>query len=147
MRTLIHSAIAVARLGRRKLSRVSRRLRDNAELRERIAATCAFSFIFVFAVASVDAILTGAADWSPGAEAAEYHAAPALTYAPPVFAGAEEAPPPREEIALVSYRVSTEALLGGPLPVPPRAEATDEPAKPARVVTAAPERPPAKAAS
>jgi hypothetical protein len=136
----IHNAIAVARLGRRKFAQLRRKLQDNAELRERIAATCAFSFIFVFAAASVDAIVTGAADWSPGAEAAEYRAAPALAYVAPVFVGADEPPAAREELALVSYSVSTEALLGGPdatLPVGTQPEVLAEPVKPPPVTVEA----------
>lgn len=82
-----------------------------------MAAT--FAFIGLFAVGSVDAIITGRADFAPGsAYAAEYQAVHVAAPAPVEVAAAEEPKPDNAaksaEGAPIDYSFTTEVLLGGP---------------------------------
>lgn len=78
-----------------------------------------FAFIGLFAIGSVDAIITGGADFAPGsAYAAEYHGVRTAAPAPVAVATVEE-PKPEDaaksaEAAEVDYSFTTETLLGGP---------------------------------
>jgi len=112
----LRTALIYARLARRKGGQVYRAVRTDAAVRERIACVGAFAFIFTFFVGSVDAIVTGAADWNPGAEAAEMPAAytQLVDYTPPQFTDAEAPPEAGEASELVDYSFTTEVLLGGP---------------------------------
>lgn len=78
-----------------------------------------FAFIGLFAVGSVDAIITGGADFAPGsAYAAEYQAAHVTSPAPQTLAAIEEAKPEdamkTAAAAQLDYSFTTEVLLGGP---------------------------------
>jgi hypothetical protein len=86
---------------------------------DRAAMVATFAFIGLFAVGSVDAIITGGADFAPGsAYAAEYTPARVAELAPVTVAGTEE---PKEDdtsktavTANIDYSFTTETLLGGP---------------------------------
>jgi hypothetical protein len=116
MQQHLHKAAAYARLARRKGRQIYERVRTDAAVRDRIACVSAFAFIFTFFVGSVDAIVTGAADWNPGAEAAEMPRAYAqhVDYVLPAFSDAEAPPEEAQAIALEDYSFTTETLLGGP---------------------------------
>jgi len=82
-----------------------------------MAAT--FAFIGLFAVGSVDAIITGRADFAPGsAYASEYQAVRVATPAPVEVAAIEEPKPDNSaktaDGAPIDYSYTTEILLGGP---------------------------------
>lgn len=95
------------------------RFKRNPEQQDRAAMLATFAFIGVFAVGSVDAIITGGADFAPGsAYAAEYTPAHVSTTAPAAVAAAEE-PKPEDAAktaatANIDYSFTTETLLGGP---------------------------------
>lgn len=78
-----------------------------------------FAFIGVFAVGSVDAIITGGADFAPrSAYAAEYQSVRVAAPAPETVAVVEE-PKPEDVVktaaaAELDYSFTTEILLGGP---------------------------------
>lgn len=108
------------------------RFKRNPEQRDRAAMVATFAFIGLFAVGSVDAIVTGGADFGPhSAYAAEYRPT-LIAPAAPVTAAAEVELPATDDAALkateVDYSFTTETLLGGP-----EAEfmATEEVAEPA----------------
>jgi hypothetical protein len=109
-------ALTYARLARRSARRIYQRVRTDAAVRDRIACVSAFAFVFTFFIGSVDAIVTGAADFNPGAEAAEMPRTHVqhVTYTPPVFQDAEAPPEAFEAIELVDYSFTNETLLGGP---------------------------------
>ena len=112
----LRTALTYARLARRKGRQVYQRVRTDAAVRDRIACVSAFAFIFTFFIGSVDAIVTGGADFNAGAEAAEMPRAYVqhVNYTPPVFQDAEAPPEALEAIELVDYSFTTEVLLGGP---------------------------------
>lgn len=97
------------------------RFKRSPERQDRAAMFATFAFIAVFAVGSVDAIITGGADFTPGtAYAAEYAAHRVTATTLPVPAAelltTEEVTP---EDALksageIDYSFTTEVLLGGP---------------------------------
>jgi hypothetical protein len=98
------------------------RFKRSPEQRDRAAAMTTFAFIGLFALGSVDAIVTGGADFGPGnAYAGEYSSpriiAPAAASAPtvetPVEAEAQKTVAPEH----VDYSFTTEELLGGPEPL------------------------------
>jgi hypothetical protein len=112
----LRTALTYARLARRKGRQIYVRVRDDAAVRDRIACVSAFAFILTFAVGSVDAIVTGGADFNPGAEAAEMPQAYVqyVDYTPPTFTDAEAPPEAEEIVAIEDYSFTTETLLGGP---------------------------------
>src|SRR5690606_6884931 len=88
---------------------------------DRAAMAATFAFIGLFAIGSVDAIITGRADFAPGAAyASEYQAVRVVTPAPePVEVAAVEEPEPDNPVktadgAPIDYSYTTEILLGGP---------------------------------
>lgn len=86
---------------------------------DRAAMYATFAFIGLFAVASVDAIIMGRADFGPGsAYAAEYQSPQTRAPAPLVLAAAEDVELPAAVKAAtgaeVDYSFTTESLLGGP---------------------------------
>lgn len=102
------------------LKLAARRWRRDEALRERAAASGAFALIAMFALGSVDYLVTGGPDWNPGGEAQ----AAELPRAAPILA-VERAPepvvaPPPSLIlvaaALPDWSVAAEDLLGGPEP-------------------------------
>lgn len=96
------------------------RFKRSPEQQDRAAMYGTFAFIALFAIGSVDAIITGGADFAPGsaAYAAEYTPARVTPAAQPA------APVAVEEAAVsttalksageVDYSFTTEELLGGP---------------------------------
>lgn len=80
-----------------------------------------FAFIGLFAIGSVDAIITGGVDFAPGsAYAAEYQPARAMPAPAPAAVAAVEAAE-AEDVATksadgadIDYSFTTEVLLGGP---------------------------------
>jgi hypothetical protein len=107
------------RLAARRATAFVGRLRGDAAARERLAAAATFAFIFVFAAASVDYVITGGPDWNPGAEAQ-------AAELPAAYAQVVPAPPPRLPDAAPSPPLAPPAdayfdpmataddLLGGP---------------------------------
>lgn len=94
------------------------RFKRSPAQQDRAAMLASFAFIGIFAIGSVDAIITGRADFAPGsAYAAEYHpASVASAQAPIALASAEAA---EAEVAIksaeaIDYSFTTETLLGGP---------------------------------
>ncbi len=116
LRPIAAGTARLARAGAGKAAHFYKLARENPVVRERIAATSAFAFIFGFLVWSVDFLVTGGPEWNPGAQAAELQAAYVQVEGPaPAFADA--APPPMqfEPIALEpDYSISADSLLGGP---------------------------------
>ncbi|MEZ5956450.1 MAG: hypothetical protein R3C27_04475 [Hyphomonadaceae bacterium] len=108
----LHTAYRKARVGLWRFKR-------SPKQQDRAAMVATFAFIGLFAVGSVDAIITGRADFAPGsAYAAEYTAARVAPRAPAVVAAVEE---PKAEDATktvsdanIDYSYTTETLLGGP---------------------------------
>jgi hypothetical protein len=95
------------------------RFKRSPEQRDRAAAFGTFAFIAAFAIGSVDAIITGGADFGPtSAYAGEYAPArvtPLVQPAAAVLEPVEAAPAPEKDASdLVDYSVATEELLGGP---------------------------------
>lgn len=94
------------------------RFKRSPEQQDRAAKYATFAFIAAFAVGSVDAIITGGADFAPGsAYAAEYRPTQfsQTVVTTPAAAAVEE--PPTEAIVktvAVDYSFTTEVLLGGP---------------------------------
>lgn len=95
------------------------RFKRSPAQQDRAAMMATFAFIGVFAVGSVDAIVTGRADFALGsAYAAEYQAVRVTAPAPVVLA-AVEAPAVEEATkaataAAIDYSFTAETLLGGP---------------------------------
>jgi len=108
----LHMAFRHARVGLWRFKR-------SPEQQDRAAMLATFAFIGLFAVGSVDAIITGGADFAPGsAYAAEYTPARVAEPVPAAVATVEE---PKEEdtaktaaTASIDYSFTTETLLGGP---------------------------------
>jgi len=108
----LHMAFRRARVGLWRFKR-------SPAQQDRAAMVATFAFIGLFAVGSVDAIITGGADFAPGsAYAAEYTPARVASPAPATVAAAEE---PKEDntaktavTANIDYSFTTETLLGGP---------------------------------
>lgn len=95
------------------------RFKRNPAQQDRAAMFATFAFIGLFAVGSVDAIITGGADFAPGsAYAAEYQSVRVQAPAPQTLAVAEEAKPEdamkTAATAELDYSFTTEILLGGP---------------------------------
>ena len=108
------------------------RFKRNPEQRDRAAKYATFAFIGLFAVGSVDAIVTGGADFAPhSAYAAEYRPT-IIAAAAPASAPAEIELPATEDAALkateVDYSFTTETLLGAPEAEVLTAEGPAEPA-------------------
>ncbi|MBX3430126.1 MAG: hypothetical protein KF779_11160 [Hyphomonadaceae bacterium] len=97
------------------------RFKRSPKQQDRAAMYATFAFITLFAIGSVDAVVTGGADFAPhSAYAAEYTPARVATVSRPV----EEPETVVEEVAPsesmkaaaeVDYSFTTEELLGGPL--------------------------------
>jgi hypothetical protein len=95
------------------------RFKRSPEQQDRAAMVATFAFIGVFAIGSVDAIVTGGADFAPGsAYAAEFTPTRIIPAATPAIE-----PVAVEEAALtetakgageMDYRFTLEILLGGP---------------------------------
>lgn len=108
----LHMAFRRARVGLWRFKR-------SPAQQDRAAMIATFAFIGLFAVGSVDAIITGGADFAPGsAYAAEYTPARMAEPAPVTVAAAEE-PKPEDTAktaatANIDYSFTTETLLGGP---------------------------------
>jgi hypothetical protein len=93
------------------------RFKRSPAQQDRAAMIASFAFIGLFAVGSVDAIITGRADFAPGsAYAAEYHPARVEEALQPTLAPAEEpaAEDAAKSAAAIDYSFTTETLLGGP---------------------------------
>ncbi|MEZ5959497.1 MAG: hypothetical protein R3C30_03595 [Hyphomonadaceae bacterium] len=96
------------------------RFKRSPAQQDRAAMVATFAFIGLFAVGSVDAIVTGGADFAPGsAYAAEYHPQPMIApvQAPtPVIeiADTEDAEAKSSAVEEMDYSFTTETLLGGP---------------------------------
>lgn len=94
------------------------RFKRSPELRDRAAAFASFAFIGLFAIASVDAVVTGGADFDPGtAYAMDYPAAHVITPAPAPAVTAEPETPAETAKTVaeeIDYSFTTEDLLGGP---------------------------------
>jgi len=93
------------------------RFKRSPAQQDRAAMVATFAFIGLFAVGSVDAIITGGADFAPGsAYAAEYHpqrvVQPEAAPAPVVEVASTEAA--SKAVAELDYSFTTETLLGGP---------------------------------
>lgn len=94
------------------------RFKRSPEQRDRAAMYATFAFIGLFAVGSVDAIITGRADFTPhSAYAAEYRPTSMTPPAPVVTTAAVEEVALEETLKAVEvdYSVTTETLLGGPV--------------------------------
>lgn len=94
------------------------RFKRNPAQRDRAAMYATFAFIGFFAVGSVDAIITGRADFAPhAAYAAEYRPTSFAAPAPVVTTAAVEEPATVEALKVteVDYSFTTETLLGGPV--------------------------------
>jgi hypothetical protein len=95
------------------------RFRRSPAQQDRAAMVATFAFIGLFALGSVDAIVTGGADFAPGsAYAAEYHST-RIAEPAPVAVAAEEAKAEEDAAktvmaANIDYSITTETLLGGP---------------------------------
>ena len=99
------------------------RFKRSPEQQDRAAMVATFAFIGLFAIGSVDAIITGGADFAPGsAYAAEFRPTRVMPTAQP----AAETLTVEEDVASadalksageVDYSFTTEELLGGPEPV------------------------------
>ncbi|MBL8545723.1 MAG: hypothetical protein JNL81_04625 [Hyphomonadaceae bacterium] len=94
------------------------RFKRSPEQRDRAAKYATFAFIGLFAIGSVDAIVTGGADFGPhSAYAAEYRPVRVVPAAP-VTAPADVELPAVADAALkateVDYSFTTETLLGEP---------------------------------
>jgi len=94
------------------------RFKRSPEQRDRAAAMATFAFIGLFALGSVDAIVTGGADFGPSsAYAGEYSGPRVAAAAPatvPVIETAAEADTQKTVVAeLVDYSFTAEELLGG----------------------------------
>lgn len=103
----------------RRLRVAAWRFKRSPEQQDRAAMYATFAFIGLFAVGSVDAVVTGGADFAPGsAYAAEYRATQISARAAPLSAAAEESKPAdtakSAEGAAIDYSTTTEVLLGGP---------------------------------
>jgi len=108
----LHLAFRRARAGLWRFNRSPAR-------QDRAAMAATFAFIGLFAVGSVDAIITGRADFAPGsAYASEYQAVRVVTPAPVEVAAVEEPKPDNSaktaDGAPIDYSYTTEILLGGP---------------------------------
>lgn len=96
------------------------RFKRSPARQDRAAMYATFAFIGAFAIGSVDAIITGGADFGPhSAYAAEYQAVrvtppAAVTPAPAVEAVVEEEAVKTAAAAEIDYSFTTEVLLGGP---------------------------------
>lgn len=94
------------------------RFKRSPAQRDGAAAIATFAFIGLFALGSVDAVITGGADFGPSAAYAnEYRSAPIVTVqATPVAAIAEEPQPAVKTLPVetIDYSVTAEVLLGGP---------------------------------
>jgi hypothetical protein len=94
------------------------RFKRSPEQRDGAAAIATFAFIGLFALGSVDAVITGGADFGPSAAYAnEYRSAPVVTAqadAPAVIAEEPEQAVKTIAPEEVDYSFTTEVLLGGP---------------------------------
>ena len=98
------------------------RFKRSPEQRDRAAAMATFAFIGLFAFGSVDAIITGGADFGPSsAYAGEYSGPRVVAAAPatvPVIEPVADTETKKTVVAeLVDYSFTAEELLGGPEPV------------------------------
>jgi hypothetical protein len=98
------------------------RFKRSPEQRDRAAAMATFAFIGLFTLGSVDAIVTGGADFGPSsAYAGEYSSprviAPAPVSAPAVEIAAETEAQKTVAAEHIDYSFTTEELLGGPEPL------------------------------
>jgi hypothetical protein len=96
------------------------RFKRSPEQQDRAAMFATFAFIGLFAVGSVDAVITGGADFAPGsAYAAEYTPVRMTPVVAPVVEQAAEEAAPEEAVKMageVDYSFTTEVLLGAPEP-------------------------------
>lgn len=96
------------------------RFKRSPEQQDRAAMVATFAFIGLFAIGSVDAIITGGADFAPGsAYAAEYRptrTAPAAQPAAETLAVEEDvaSADALKSAGEIDYSFTTEELLGGP---------------------------------
>jgi hypothetical protein len=95
------------------------RFKRSPAQRDGAAAIATFAFIGLFALGSVDAVITGGADFGPSAAYAnEYRSAQVVTVqAAPVAAAIAEEPQPAVKTLpaeTIDYSVTAEVLLGGP---------------------------------
>lgn len=119
----LHTAFRKARVALWQFKR-------SPEQQDRAAMVATFAFISLFAIGSVDAIITGGADFAPGsAYAAEYRPARVATVTPlAASVAAEDAAPTADlkSVGEVDYSFTNEELLGGPEPVLAVAEESPE---------------------
>jgi hypothetical protein len=95
------------------------RFKRSPEQQDRATAMATFVFIGLFAVGSVDAIVTGGADFNPGSAYAMDYAPAVLTPVPTAVTPDDLAPLATEAetiaaVESVDYSFTTEVLLGGP---------------------------------
>jgi len=94
------------------------RFKRSPDQQDRAAMYATFAFIAAFGLGSVDAIITGGADFAPGsAYAAEYRPAQIThTFAPAPAVAVVEEPSTEAPVKTVAvdYSFTTEVLLGGP---------------------------------
>lgn len=94
------------------------RFKRSPEQQDRAAMFATFAFISLFAIGSVDAIITGGADFAPGsAYAAEYRPARITPLEAPAIEPAvveEAAAETTKTVGEIDYSVTNEILLGGP---------------------------------
>lgn len=95
------------------------RFKRSPERRDRAAAFATFAFIGVFTLGSIDAVITGGADFDSGdAYAMDYSservAAPTLAAAPVVEPQASAETVKAVAVEEIDYSFTTEELLGGP---------------------------------
>lgn len=96
------------------------RFKRSPEQQDRAAMVATFAFIGLFAIGSVDAIITGGADFAPGqAYAAEFkptRVTPVAQPAAEILAAEEEATAAEalKSAGEVDYSFTTEELLGAP---------------------------------
>ncbi len=110
----LHTAFRKARVALWQFKR-------SPEQQDRAAMVATFAFISLFAIGSVDAIVTGGADFAPGsAYASEYRPARIAPVTPTVEAAVLEETASTDEMKSageIDYSFTTEELLGGPEPV------------------------------
>lgn len=110
----LHTAFRKARVALWQFKR-------SPEQQDRAAMVATFAFISLFAIGSVDAIVTGGADFAPGsAYAAEFRPTRIAPVAAPAEAAALEETASTADMKSageIDYSFTTEELLGGPEPV------------------------------
>jgi hypothetical protein len=122
----LHTAYRHARVGVWRFKR-------SPDQQDRATAIATFTFIGLFALGSVDAVVTGGADFGPtAAYASEYRPARAPTTVQPIVTVMTNLAPAPVEAAPgdIDYSFTGEELLGGPIVQEPRTGEPGGAAKP-----------------